>query len=94
MGITLPSGSDRADLLAEHTRLLQEYGPESDQVYEFEMAHLDDAEFLRQAVADKGRLHERRQARWICLWVCLMLAVLILFQLGSVYLILRETLKL
>jgi hypothetical protein len=90
--MTLPA-SRTAELLTEHTRLLHQYGPDSEPVYEFEMAHLDDADFLRQAVAEKNRLSQRVQARWICFWVCFTLTVLILFQLGSIYLILRETLR-
>lgn len=71
---------DISSLLEEHSRLLRLHGPDSDPVYEFEMRHLDNVEFLHQAVTEKRRLIQRRQEWLAFLWLLIVIAAVFTFQ--------------
>ncbi len=71
---------DTATLLAEHSRLIHLHGPDSAAVYEFEMAHLSNAEFLQRAVAEKRIHSQRRLERHVLLWFLLFVAILFAVQ--------------
>jgi hypothetical protein len=75
-------------LLTEHARLLRLHGPDSNPVYEFEMKHLENAEFLQRAVAEKRRLLQRQQERYVFFWFLLLVAALIAFQFSAIALLL------
>jgi len=74
------------ELMAEHERLLRLHGGDSIPVYEFEMKHLDNAEFLLRAAEAKRRHIQWRQDRWLYLWFWTVIAALITFQAGSIFL--------
>jgi hypothetical protein len=73
-----------AELLAEHARLLQRYGIDSSILYEFEMKYLDNAEFLLRATEQKRRHMQWAQDHVFYRWCWLLIAVLVIFQLGSI----------
>jgi len=75
-----------AELLAEHARLLCLHGADSIPVYEFEMRHLANAEFLQRAVEAKRRHKQWRQDRWLYLWFWVVISALIIFQASSILL--------
>jgi len=75
-----------AELLAEHERLLRLHGADSVPVYEFEMRHLSNAEFLQRAVEAKRRHSQWRQDRWLYLWFWVVITALVTFQAGSIFL--------
>jgi hypothetical protein len=74
------------DLLAEHDRLLRQHGADSIPVYEFEMRHLNNAEFLQRAAEAKRRHIQWRQDRWLYLWFWVVISVLATFQAVSIFL--------
>ena len=89
--MTLPSPNeppaDSARLRAEHRRLLELHGPDSDPVYEFEMRYLKTGDLLWQLTEDRRRHAQRVQDRRFCLWLWLMMIALAVIQTASIYLL-------
>lgn len=79
--------SQPEQLLAEHRRLLEEHGPESDAVYEFEMRYLRTGDVLWQMTEDRRRYAQRARDQRFCLWLWLMLGFLFALQAASIYLL-------
>jgi len=79
--------AESSRLLAEHRRLLELHGPESDLVYEFEMRYLKTGDLLWQMTEDRRRHALRARERRFCVWLWLMLGLLVAFQAASLYLL-------
>jgi hypothetical protein len=71
-------------LLAEHARLLHIYGADSSQLYDFEMKHLADAEFLLRAAEQKRRHMQWSQDCIFYRWCWLLIASLVMLQVSSI----------
>ncbi len=76
------------ELLAEHSRLLARQGPDSPSVYDFEMDHLANAEFLRRAIAEKQRWTQQQHDQHCRFYLGLVVVLTTLIQFGSLYYIL------
>lgn len=72
-------------LLAEHRRLLELHGPDSEPVYEFEMRYLKTSDLLWQMTEDRRRHAQGERDRRFCLWMWLMLGILAAIQGASMY---------